>query len=190
MLCNPKGFALADLRRPERGVVAGDVAVRGAEDAMQLDGVVGGERDHRVEPSHGSLRNTRAEDLSEGVADLRCAVQDEPPAHPRRRTVVDLVHERRAEKVGAVDRDCQPEAVGPKRPTSILETSPACEVKQRLARRFRQVARRSAIFRDGNMNTNCTTPSKPLILSLNRHYPSRDRLARLSKWRPRSALLI
>ena len=40
------GLSSADLGAPERGVVGGEVAIRGAEVALQLDGVAGGERGH------------------------------------------------------------------------------------------------------------------------------------------------
>ena len=43
-------------------------------------------------------------DFAEGATDFGRAVQDEPPALARGRAGVDLVHERRAEEVGAVDR--------------------------------------------------------------------------------------
>ena len=42
-------------------------------------------------------------DFAEGAADFRRAVQHEPPAHAGRGAGVDLVEQRRAEEVGAVD---------------------------------------------------------------------------------------
>jgi len=58
-----------DLRAPERGLVGGEVAIRGAEVALQLDCVASGERDHRLQPEGRRLRDMRAADLSEGVAE-------------------------------------------------------------------------------------------------------------------------
>ena len=43
-------------------------------------------------------------DLPEGAPDFGGAVQDQPPAHAGRRAGVDLVEQRRAEKVGSVHR--------------------------------------------------------------------------------------
>ena len=58
-----------DLRAPERGLIGGEVAVRDPEIPLQLDGVAGGERHHGLQPERRRLRDMRAADLSEGVAE-------------------------------------------------------------------------------------------------------------------------
>ena len=52
----------------------------------------------------GSERDAGCGDFAEGAADFGRAIEDEPPAHARRRAGVDLVEERLAEEVGAVNR--------------------------------------------------------------------------------------
>mgnify|MGYP006439462133 FL=1 len=64
-----------DLRAPERCLVGGEIAVRGAEVALQLDGVAGGERHHRLQPERRRLRDMRAADLAARAADLGRPVQ-------------------------------------------------------------------------------------------------------------------
>jgi len=59
----------ANFRAPARGLVGGEIAVRGAKVALQLDCVASGERDHRLQPEGRRLRDMRAADLSEGVAE-------------------------------------------------------------------------------------------------------------------------
>jgi len=55
----------ADLRAPKGRLVGGEVAVRGAEVALQFDGVAGGEGDHRVKPEGRRLRDMRTADLAQ-----------------------------------------------------------------------------------------------------------------------------
>ena len=84
-------------------MVGGEVAVRDPEIPLQLDGIARGQRHHGLQPDGGGERDVGGGDFAEGAADFGCAVQDEPPAHAGRGAGVDLVEQRRAEEVGAVD---------------------------------------------------------------------------------------
>ena len=96
--------ASPDLAAPEAGVIGGEVAIRDAEVALQLDGIARAQRHHGLQPERGGPGHMRAADLAHGATNFGCAVQHEPPAHARRGAGVDLVEQRCAEEVGAVDR--------------------------------------------------------------------------------------
>ena len=83
-------------------MVGGEIAVRGAEVALQLDGVAGGQPDQCLQPERCGLGDMRSADLTPRAAYLGRAVQHEPPAHAGRCAGIDPVEERRAEEVGAV----------------------------------------------------------------------------------------
>lgn len=54
----------ADLRAPERGLVGGEVPIRGAEFALQLDRVTGGQDNHCLQPDCGGLGDMRSADVT------------------------------------------------------------------------------------------------------------------------------
>ena len=101
----------SDLAAPEGRVVGREVAVRDPEIPLQLNGIARRQRHHGLQPDRGGQRDMGGGDLAEGAPDFRRAVQHQPPAHPGRGAGIDLVEQRRAEEVGAVDG--RGEEVGP-----------------------------------------------------------------------------
>lgn len=85
-------------------MIGGEVAVRDPEIPLQLDGIARSQRHHGLQPDRGGERDVGGGDFAKGAADFRRAIQHQPPAHPRRGAGVDLVEQRRAEEVGAIDR--------------------------------------------------------------------------------------
>src|SRR5690606_37090985 len=60
----------ADLAAPKGRLVGGEVPIRRAEIALQLDRVAGGERGHRLKPERRRLGDMRAADLAGRATDL------------------------------------------------------------------------------------------------------------------------
>ena len=85
-------------------MVGREVAVRDPEIPLELDGIARSQRHHGLQPDGGGERDMGGGDLAEGAMDFRRAVQHQAPAHAGRGAGVDLVEQRRAEQVGAVDR--------------------------------------------------------------------------------------
>lgn len=97
-----------DLGAPKGRVIGGEVAVGDAEIALQLDGIARSQRHHGLQPDRDGERDMGGRSFAEGAADFGRAVQYEPPPHARRRAGVDLVEQRYAEEVGAIDRGHEP----------------------------------------------------------------------------------
>ena len=101
-------------------MIGGEVAVRDPEIPLQLDRVACSQRHQGLQPDRGGERDVGGGDFAEGAADFARTVQHEPTAHSGRGAGIDLVEQRRAEEVGAVDRGHKIVVRGVERPLIVV----------------------------------------------------------------------